>query len=891
MSQYGQPVITQAYYLNPWAPLPPGWGKNGIDVLVNKPVGGINLVLAGRLRQDAVTLIVVVGLVPTEILIAPTAPLSTLLAYAVDVQWVTQGTDPNSITWNDPSAIATTPILTDNAQLVSAVIAPGTLSFALNYSTTSLAPVGANVTVFDQNGISAGFVRVHGNTGSLAFTPVNTSTYTLYVQPVIPVAGTPLGAFQPPFTMGPIGPGVTLPALAPVIGLIDYDKTTLRVSWGMPTAWTGAAPTSGVLQVLAGTVVIAEAVVSANVGSLDIPLNAAQSNISVRVRATFGNLVGPFSTAVSPWLAGVHPITTATDPISAKATLAWPATTGATGYVLSFSDGRPNATTTTASYPLSAALAANTALQVAVRATFTTSTLTTNGPFGPWTAIPASLPTVIGADYNGSQISATWSPVGDASGYIISVIAAGATTITAQHTVTGTATHAVFPVSLSDLSKTYSVTVQAIDNNGAGLAAAGLPIYQPAFGISNTAPSVAPPYVFPAATIARTAQSIILYLPNLALPGQTIAAITQGAFMLAPNTDSATKAALPYTLTLEATSEAWVFSSGSQPLPSIRPTLQTHYIAFLKAAETAKASPWGIWMLQQAIARFMPQTFAETLYYAYGLNLGAGPGTGTIDLRSGMILRVDFANYAYVWTSVQNNWLNGFVGSNRTDFEVGDFYNHDGNWTQGVDAFIAQLVSAGVMSVPAPPYTPSTPQQAGVADAGDLFYSSFPKPFYRLFFPANLLDPSGVGSTTTSSNFTLVSAATYTDLTTATTTPSLTSLVAFFRGRAVVTACIRITVNGNDVVVPIGTTLGNVLDRYAARPPATALQVNGLVWERALGSALVVYGSGAPAANAIDLASRYRIRLDWNTLPVYASPIDATTLPLLHGDRLSFTAP
>lgn len=888
MSQYGQPVITQAYYLNPWLPLPPGWPKNGIDVSVNPPANQPQVVLAGRLRQGPTTLLTVVGLVPTEVLMSPPTPLSALLDYAVDVQWVAQGSDPNSISWTDPSAIATTPILSDSAQLASAAISSGKLAFEVAYGAASLPPAGVNVMVFDQDKTSAGFIRVQGNSGILDFAPQAGSSYSVYVQPVMPVAGTPLGEFKAPFSAGPIGNGLLLPTPAPVIDVIDYDGSTLRVTWAMPEAWKGPPPSGGVLQLLSSGDVLAEAVVGNGVGSIEIVLDGSWSTITVQVRAVFGSVIGPFSATVTPWLAGVHPVTTATDAISGKATLSWPATAQASGYIVNFSDGRPPATTTTASYALGDALAANASLQVSVRAVFESSTLTSRGAPGPWTPVPSSMPALIDADYDGTQVSASWAAIDGAGGYVVSLVASGATTPVAQHTVAAGVTSASFTASITDPTKTYTVTVQATGSVGTGLAAAGMPIYSTGFGISSAAPSTAPPYLFPAASIAQSAQTLILYLPDLALPGQTITMDAVGAFALAANTDGGTQGALPYMLTIAATSEAWIFSKDSQPLPSIRTQLQTDYIAFLKAAETAHASPWGIWMLQQAIARFMPQTFAETLYYAYGLNLGGGPGTGTIDLRPGMILRVDFAGYNYVWTSAQNNWLNGFAGNSRLEFEIGDFYNTSAAWTQGMDAFVAQLVSAGVMSVPPPPSISGQPQQAGVADAADLFYPGFPQPFYRLFFPRSVLDPSGTGSTTTSSNFSLVSAASYTQLSTATTTPSASSPVAFFRGRAVVTACIRISVNGNDVVVPIGTTLGNVLDRYAARPPASALHIEGLTWERALGAAIPVYGSGVPSAAVMDVANRYRIRIDWKTLPVYAAPQDATTLPLLHGDRLSF---
>jgi hypothetical protein len=100
---------------------------------------------------------------------------------------------------------------------------------------------------------------------------------------------------------------------------------------------------------------------------------------------------------------------------------------------------------------------------------------------------------------------------------------------------------------------------------------------------------------------------------------------------------------------------------------------------------------------------------------------------------------------------------------------------------------------------------------------------------------------------------------------------------------------IRISINDVEVVVPLGTTVGNVLDRYGVRPPATAIQLTGVTLERAAGSGIAVLGSSpSPPPLTYDSASRHRVRLDWSTMATYGGPVDATNLPLLHGDRIAF---
>jgi hypothetical protein len=206
-----------------------------------------------------------------------------------------------------------------------------------------------------------------------------------------------------------------------------------------------------------------------------------------------------------------------------------------------------------------------------------------------------------------------------------------------------------------------------------------------------------------------------------------------------------------------------------------------------------------------------------------------------------------------------------------------------------MDSFVAMLTASGAMAISPPATIPATGASAGVADAADLFFPRFPNPFYRLFFPGQLENPTGAGSTSTAANFALASAANFTALSSSTPSPGATTPVAYFRGRAVLRLMIRIRVNGVEVVVPLGTTVGNVLDRYGVRPPATKIQLTGVTLERASGPGLAVLGpSPPPPPLTYDSATRRRVRLDWSTMATYGGPADATNLPLLHGDRMAF---
>ena len=173
--------------------------------------------------------------------------------------------------------------------------------------------------------------------------------------------------------------------------------------------------------------------------------------------------------------------------------------------------------------------------------------------------------------------------------------------------------------------------------------------------------------------------------------------------------------------------------------------------------------------------------------------------------------------------------------------------------------------------------------ESGATEAADLFFPDFRQPFYRLFFPPSLQETTPPAQPLTAQQFTLAAAGTWPAISSANPWPSPAQgvKVAYFRGRAVVKLAIRVVVNGVEEVVPIGTTVGNVLDRLGRRPPSTSVGLRGVTLERSLGPA--VFNPNVP----YDAGDGLRVRLDWDQLLVFGAPYDATSLPHLHGDRLT----
>ncbi len=600
----------------------------------------------------------------------------------------------------------------------------------------------------------------------------------------------------------------------------------------------------------------------------------------LRVRAIGSASTGAASSSPVTLITGAPVVSSAsTDPVAGTTKVSWDTFEGATGYLVQlYVEGLPSGQPVSVpgtDYTLPDPLAPDANLAIAVAAVKSASGVTVTGPLSQSFRLPTTQPALLEVNYDGESAAATWSPAPGATSYIISVIASGTSQPVYQTEAPATATRARFNPAISDNAKTYSVVMQATVNGNSGPPTAPAPLFEPAFFVSTQQATTSYPYIFPSTSLALSPADIAIYLPDLGggTPIQKLPP-TIGPFTLARNTDSNTNV-FPYMLMIPASSQAWQF--GTEP---IRTELQENYVDFLKAAEDAGVVEQGIATIQQAISRYMPQTFQETLYYAYGLDLIGG----WADLRPGMILRVAFNNYMSVSGSPIPQWLNGYTGGSVLDYEVGSYLSPQGSWAVGFDAFIAQLVTNAVVQVSAPPSSVPQKTEAGMAEASDLFYPAFIQPFYRLFFPSKLQTPTGIGSVVTTNNFVIASAPTYTILSNTVNYPTVSNAIAYFRGRAVVKLCIRITVNGMDEVVPIGTTIGNILDRYGRQPPNAPVRLEGLRLDRTLGPVVLDALSGYSAGRS------YQVRVSWGSLAVYGPARNALSLPLMHGDCLTISS-
>jgi hypothetical protein len=695
--------------------------------------------------------------------------------------------------------------------------------------------------------------------------------------PPEPAVSVTVAAATGPST-GPASAPVDVVLDAPSISSAAFGGETATVAW---SAVTQPAAVDGYrLELRSGETTVASVTVSGTEGTVAVP--AGGGPFSVRVLALAPSSTGRPSASVG-LLAGTPQVLSVKTPPADDPTLTWTEVDGASGYMLVVTldgEAQPPVSVPGTTYKLQHPLTPSQDVAVAVAATGSASGAALSGPYGPRFRLPSAVPPITSVDFYGTQVVVGWERVVEGSSSYHAAVLVPPSTVISEVDADPSAGSALLPFPVGSPSGDYAVSLQAQFGPSTGPTGTTAPLVEEALYVG--APSGVP-VVFRAGSLPLAPAAATVYLPSIGplvnLPFSGSAAPSP-PFVVAANDDAGTKARYPYTLTIANGALAFTTSD------AIRADVQKAYGELLAAASTNKATPWGIWVLQQAIARVMPQTFAETLFYAYGLL----PTGQSADLRPGMILRVAYAAFDTPATKPPV-WSTGYAGAAAVDYELGDYFDSGGRtWLVGFDAFVAWLASNSIVTVPdpqtmAPPPSGPAYSESGAAEAADLFFPDFRQPFYRLFFPSSLQPTTPPAQQLTAQQFTIAAAGTWPVISSAKAWPSQGVKVAYFRGRAVVKLAIRVVVNGVEEVVPIGTTVGNVLDRLGRRPPSTSVGLRGVTLERSLGPA--VFDPSVP----YDAGGGYRVRLDWDPLLVVGAPYDATSLPLLHGDRLTVGTP
>ncbi|TNE61368.1 MAG: LamG domain-containing protein [Bacteroidetes bacterium] len=288
---------------------------------------------------------------------------------------------------------------------------------------------------------------------------------------------------------------------------------------------------------------------------------------------------------------------------------------------------------------------------------------------------------------------------------------------------------------------------------------------------------------------------------------------------------------------------------------------RTAFDDLLKKAEADHSlDPGGMRVLQNRIAERLPLDFDQLLYYHYGWDVAQN----YIDLHPGMRLRVDFQNYQFVHITEQKA-KNGFAGGGSIYVPVNSYTLDDGSQYLGFGPFLSRLQAGNRGDI----------SRDGAGGLFDLVKTGSRKPFFRLFFPNEAIPADAPERSVT-----IVGAERWQDLPTEIpVTETAGQISFFFRDKATIIPEIQVFVGNREMYVPVGTTMRQLIEKYANIPAASVSEPNLTAFlGRDRPRRLIHTGK--------DSAPAYRF-LNVNTNSVEHNQ-DVFDLPLVKGDKFYF---
>ncbi len=375
-------------------------------------------------------------------------------------------------------------------------------------------------------------------------------------------------------------------------------------------------------------------------------------------------------------------------------------------------------------------------------------------------------------------------------------------------------------------------------------------------------------YIFRADASDPTHHNITLYLPDIfAAEPSDLGGVSVDPFMVKTTGNEN----IPYVITISKDSIAWKFDTDG-----IRSDLRDKYVQFLKNLETSGLQPGALELVRHIIARGIPLTFTETLYYTYGFS----PADRYINVQPGMRLRIDYQAHQIIGPDKSDRYLNGYVGTSSGYHNVGSFTDDVYNIVKvGADSFLNWLN-----------FTADS-NEGGAGGIMDITGNVYRRPYFRLFYPPTFASSDSNGSVGFSCNVTLVGANTYAKLEEATEKAkaggnfNVSGVIStFFRGRVTIVPEILCFIQNSPLYVPVGTTVRQLIEQVAAVPLAEKIAVSKFTLTR---SAASITDIPYDVVGGLSLFRKNRINFT-NNLQKYIGGKTYLDLPVLHGDSLVF---
>lgn len=239
------------------------------------------------------------------------------------------------------------------------------------------------------------------------------------------------------------------------------------------------------------------------------------------------------------------------------------------------------------------------------------------------------------------------------------------------------------------------------------------------------------------------------------------------------------------------------------------PLTKADYLAFMKNLLQNGLTNSGFYKLQDAIVRLGNVSLSDLLYFYCGLDAR----NRMVDLKPGMILEVETADYMPVYKLRTVDAIPGFIASHKAQYQI-SMTKANGDVRLEFNSFVNQFADNFTVD-----------SSESIIQAGgnlDLFVTGFRQAFYRIVYPGSFASSDVEQNRYQSDNILLVAASSYDQLLSLTDMliqkgsvgDNINAPILLFRGRPTVTPLIHIWLNETSILVPVGTSLSQLLERH-----------------------------------------------------------------------------
>ncbi|HTZ43291.1 MAG TPA: hypothetical protein VMB79_05460 [Jatrophihabitans sp.] len=453
-------------YVDPFAPLPVGATQAGVQAaLTGGPAGQVAY---AQLLANLTPIGYGTGSTNTSVRVLNAAPLAAGLAYLLQVQFAPAGQNPADLDWSNPAAVISSPVVAQQARLVSAQVSGTGLAVTWEPA-AGTAIAGAFVQLVDltTNNLTSGYYLGAAQSAPITATFTAGHSYGLRISAVQPVAGGTMGNFSAPYTIGPPSAVQPVPTTAPGLTRVGCGDTGLVAAWTAAAVPANAGAPRYELLLLDGGQLVSTAPAGSTGGQLATAELAGLTSPQVAARASYGSFTGPAGAGaavypLAPQVLGVSVAGTSSVTVTAQLAAAGALPAGGSLLATLYSDGVAGPTQTLSAATGSVTwtgitVSAGVSYEVGVALQVSAGGVQSLGAASARQAVPLIAPSAVSAAYDGQAVVvdltfATGQPV---DGYQVTLTGSGG----GQHLVQA---GPQLPISFAadlDLGQTWTASV------------------------------------------------------------------------------------------------------------------------------------------------------------------------------------------------------------------------------------------------------------------------------------------------------------------------------------------------------------------------------------------------------------------------------------------------